>query len=333
MFINWTINSEIYLENHEPVEIEPFIFQYKKFICKLNFVMDEFSSAIKDNDGRSVMRINAVVFSLTSINDDDNTNIEILKEDESKLAKTIVSITNIFAKAVRLGGYCPLIHEIGLDSNNDYGTLFNKVGLMKSEGVKDGHPVVSFQTVANYGDMGEKYNIIIGSGYLQLDVWNSVIKKAVVESFLFPPERAFLVNSIEQRHLKNYRIGIIEATIALEISLNKYLQSYLSHYKGLPKTRLDKFLGPDLGLYTRVNGLLILTLSEETISQIDLDSVLKFITWRNKIIHATGEIPDGLQDEVIEKSFANVINLIDFLSKTTERIELSKQVKPEPTIS
>ena len=317
----WTINAEIYLDNNEMFELETVSFRYKSFICEIEFRLNDFT--LEREDGSYLRRIDSILFSLTSL-DDDHSRLVQLSTDDIKLVKNVITITNIVAKAIRLNGFGTGIHEISFDSN-DFGDFIKKANLIKVQNINE-LPDISCKDEEDIENSNHN-DISIGTGVIHLSAWNINVLYAIEEGYIFPPERAFHVNCIEQYHLKNFRISVIEATIALEIALNKYLKIYLSKYKGLSRDNVEKFLGPDLGLTSRVRGLLILTLSEESLVNLDIDAVLKFINWRNKIIHSTGELPEGIQDEVFTKSFNNVLNLIILLSVKTKRIENSQEIK------
>lgn len=78
--------------------------------------------------------------------------------------------------------------------------------------------------------------------------------------------------------------------------------------------KVKQFLSKEVGLTARVIGLLPLTINEKSLEDIDLNSVLKLIQWRNKIVHALGDIPKGIETDVFADSFNNVLQLILLLS-------------------
>jgi len=150
---------------------------------------------------------------------------------------------------------------------------------------------------------------------------HGVFEEAIQDDLQPRPELEFTTNAIEHLRLGNHRFALLEAIIGLEIVLARFLQSYLKVRKGLSKTRIEKFLSPDLGLTARVAGVLDLVLTKEQLEQTRIENVLSAIKWRNTVVHRTGRLPDNLPEETLRDGVFAVLGLTDLLADEADSIE------------
>lgn len=330
MSLTWSVKSEIIIGGNGDFRIEPISFKYKSFNCNVSFVSD---GVIFENDSpnkeiisaEALKSVNSIEFSLHNLNDEIDT-IGELRNDEARLVKAIFDITNIIARSIRNEGFCSRIREVSYGGREELHSVFFRLGLVNPET----NSVYEQSMMSKYINISEgrgNDRITLGVGYVDYEIWNEKVIPAITSKLVILPERIFQVNAIEQYISKNYRIAVIESTISLEIALNSFLSSYLKKFKGLSNESLKVFLGPDVGLTARVVGILPLTVNAESLAKIDINSVLRLIKWRNKIVHAIGDIPEGTQQNLIKESFDNVIQLIDLLSNKKSIVESSDELK------
>ena len=190
------------------------------------------------------------------------------------------------------------------------------------------HPEVSFDGAAwteVLPDALGKYSVLIGMGStgrrgfsakaeLDISYW-SRIKEVLEDNLEIAPEDEFLTNTVGHLRTGNFRLAIIDAVIGLEIVLTKYLRCYLATIKKMPKKRIDSFLLNDFGLTPRLAGMLDLTMHESYLRDIKLDQVLKAVTWRNNIVHKTGQLPTDVPVETVREHIEAVLDLARTLAE------------------
>lgn len=133
-----------------------------------------------------------------------------------------------------------------------------------------------------------------------------------------PPEDEFLTNTLGHLRARNYRLSLVESIIGLEIVLTQYLRVYLKESMRFSKARIDKFVNRDLGLTARVAGLLDLTIHESWLKDVQTDRVLQAISWRNHIIHETGNLPKTVVESAVRDSIQEVVKLARILAERRE---------------
>src|SRR5262249_22809652 len=138
------------------------------------------------------------------------------------------------------------------------------------------------------------------------------IVEAVEENEPPSPAQEFVVNALEHVTLGNFRYAILEAVIALEIVLARYLRLALER-RDLPKEAIDDFLSPQLALRDRVSVLLNLTLGRDALQDYDFGKILTVIRWRNHIVHRHGHLPVGLQAKDIFEGTRALLGLVLFI--------------------
>jgi hypothetical protein len=149
---------------------------------------------------------------------------------------------------------------------------------------------------------------------LKMPFW-SRIKEVLEDNLEIQPEDEFLTNTIGHLRTCNFRLAIVDAVIGLEIVLTRYLRSYLTNVRKLSKQRIDLFLRNDFGLTTRLAGILDLTMHESYLKEVKLDQVLQAVTWRNHIVHKTGQLPSHVPVVTVREHIDAVLDLANMLAK------------------
>jgi hypothetical protein len=127
--------------------------------------------------------------------------------------------------------------------------------------------------------------------------------------------------------LKNFRLALLEAIIGLEIVLTRFLKAYLHVYKSTPVNRIDTFLSAKFPLTARLSGALDLTLDAGDLQAIDLNRVLTAVRWRNRVVHRTGHLPEGITDEEKTKVIVAVLDLVEKLARQELHISASPEMR------
>jgi hypothetical protein len=125
---------------------------------------------------------------------------------------------------------------------------------------------------------------------------------------------------------KNLRLALIEATVCLEIVLSESVRLYLQVKRHFDKKKINHILN-NVGLTSKV-GLLaesILSLGERKKEQID--NVLKAITWRNKIIHDSGHLPESVPDQEIRDAIYSMLNLSLTLGRKRDMLRAEPEME------
>jgi len=127
--------------------------------------------------------------------------------------------------------------------------------------------------------------------------------------------------------MKNFRLALMESIIGLEIVLTRYLTEYLRVYKGFSKKRIEDFISRELTLSLRLAGLLDLTLPQTDLQVIDFDKVRLAVTWRNRVTHRTGHLPQGIPESIIIGNILEVLKLTHILGNRAQQISASSEIK------
>ncbi len=143
---------------------------------------------------------------------------------------------------------------------------------------------------------------------LKIFYW-SRIREVLEDNLEIAPEDEFLTNTIGHLRACNLRLALVDAVIGLEIVLTRYLRCYLATIKKMPDKRIDSFLRNDFGLTPRLAGILDLTMHESYLRDIKLDQVLQAVTWRNHIVHKTGQLPPHVPVETLREHIDAVLEL------------------------
>jgi hypothetical protein len=163
-------------------------------------------------------------------------------------------------------------------------------------------------------------------GSLSIGHWRD-IEQALVEGLKPNPEQEFLTNSLQHiEREKNLRLALIEATVCLEIVLSECLRLHLQVRRHFDKKKINSVLN-NVGLTSKV-GLFaesLLSLNERSKEQVD--KVLKAITWRNKIIHASGHIPESVPDEDVKEAIYSMLNLSLTLGRKRDKLRAEPEME------
>ena len=154
------------------------------------------------------------------------------------------------------------------------------------------------------------------NGELNVAYWDK-IREVIEDNLEIPPEDEFFTNTIGHMRRRNYRLAVVDSVIGLEIVLSRYLHAYLSVVKRLPTNRVKEFLRHDFGLTVRLSGILDLTLHESYLKDIDIDSVLTAVKWRNGIVHRSGRLPSETPAEKISDVTRAVLTAARTLAEVT----------------
>ena len=149
---------------------------------------------------------------------------------------------------------------------------------------------------------------------LKMPYW-SRIKEVLEDNLEIAPEDEFLTNTIGHLRACNFRLAIVDAVIGLEIVLTRYLRCYLATVKKMPDHRIKSFLRNDFGLTPRLAGILDLTIHESYLKDVKLDHVLQAVTWRNHIVHKTGQLPSQVPVVTVREHIDAVLGLAHTLAE------------------
>lgn len=141
------------------------------------------------------------------------------------------------------------------------------------------------------------------------------IKEVLEDDLEIAPQDEFLTNTIGHLRACNFRLALVDAVIGLEIVLTRYLRCYLTTIKKIPGKRIEIFLRNDFGLTPRLAGILDLTMHESYLRGIKLDQVLQAVTWRNHIVHRTGQLPANVSVATVREHIDEVLALARTLAE------------------
>ena len=171
-------------------------------------------------------------------------------------------------------------------------------------------PIVGFHSL--FGFAGRSG--FASKAELNMPYW-SRIKEVLDDNLEIEPEDEFLTNTIGHLRACNFRLAIVDAVIGLEIVLTRYLKSYLATVKKMPDHRIKSFLRNDFGLTPRLAGILDLTIHESYLKDVKLDQVLQAVTWRNHIVHKTGQLPSHVPVVRVREHIDAVLGLAHTLAE------------------
>jgi len=261
--------------------------------------------------------------------------------DYVSILKFLLPIVNRVLRSIRNWGVVAFVAELN-PRDDDAKKYIQRWDVQSSEDGENWQAVVKPET----GLLNALLSGFLNderAGNLHVRNW-SEIEDAIQDNLEPPPEQEFLTNSIEHLNLGNFRLALIEAIICLEIVLTQFLRVYLSINKNLSPNRIDDFLTHQFGLTPRVSGLLDLVLDPDDLKKVNIDSVRTAIRWRNKVIHETGRLPQGVSENELRSKIVDVLILADLLGMKRDQIESSPELQqignqlsqkfglPEPTI-
>lgn len=332
MLLEWILPIEMTLVGENPFEVGPIELKVNGMEWRIEFALEPFKY-VKIETEFCVAELNGIRFTLEENSASSNHKIESLCKNEDKLINKIVQLTNQVIKSFRVHGTIENLHEIIifedkkkyiLESLNPKYTLDgeNWTYINESEIDSGNYKVpAAIYSITKKIDVFNKfitasYNSAI---YMHINSWERVVM-AIIEQKSPAAELELAVNAREHWKSKNFRLAVLESVIGLEIVMSSFMRVFLTHRKGISKAQIDEFLDPNFSLYSRLSGLLNMTIKKKDLEKIDIAQIKKVVKWRNKIVHATGDLPDGIQEEQILEGVNAVINLVYILHNKKEMI-------------
>ncbi|MBZ5645908.1 MAG: hypothetical protein LAN37_01640 [Acidobacteriia bacterium] len=242
-------------------------------------------------------------------------------ENREELARTLVQITSRINLALRNIGIVTAVNEISFDATRidsllrewqtsiadggEYALMFEPNALLEALLRRAPHETRDLFSVRDWEE----------------------IEEAIEENLEPKPEQEFLANAVEYLRLQNRRAALLESVVCLEIVLTQYLKAYLGLKKGFSSKRIDNLLSSNLHLSARVGLILELVLTPDEIKKLELDRVLKAISWRNEIVHKTGHLPKNLPDRDCDAAIYRVLELARFLARQRDVIRSGPELE------
>ncbi|MCL5772821.1 MAG: hypothetical protein M1536_00375 [Firmicutes bacterium] len=300
-------------------------FTYKDLNCSL-FIKGDEALHSEELPVKKAFFFRGRGLEIITSNETSKYNLKLLVEEKKfeYLLKLLRCIANRCIRGIRNFGMISNIQEIKPEDEENTEKILRKWCVETSANGKDWESIFAEQEKFNLWDM------LYGSEAqeaTELDValWPG-IEEAIQDDLTPPPEKEFTTNAIEHLRLKNFRLALIESIIGLEIVLTRYIQNYLSTYKRIPKERIKNFLKPELGLNARISAVLDLTLDPIVCFLCYLQKILTAISWRNKVIHERGHIPNGIEEHFLRKCISEVLQLAISLGYYSEEIQAFPQL-------
>lgn len=261
------------------------------------------------------------------------------------LFKILVKVLNRVLRNFRNHGLSPQIHEFKQSQHQDCDDYLYQ---WKAKISKNGNHYSSLIKKSDYLKGKDLIETLVRSQMANTTTIMSElldnIEEAIQDDLAPKPEQEYFINSLELLRSKEYRLALIEGVICLEIVIGQYCRHYLKVKKKLSKKRVNDLIKPSLGLTARISGLLCLTMKDERIKLLEISKLLNAAKIRNKIVHETGNIPDGITEEDISEtiyatlSASRIIALMrdeltsePFLQKLANEISLASGL-PVPTM-
>lgn len=337
MIVKARIPTTIFIVDESKVEIENLTtgLSFEGLDCQLRMVCDEPTASQEDN----LFGCTARAFEFVVKDSDDRLRKLVGSPADGALVKLLATIANRCISALRSFGMVPHLKEIRVTDDGSHEETLRMWSVEYSDDdekwtsfqveLKPEHaPLILDAILKGMGQSPTKPSVSQVQEYaeLWLERWPEV-EEAIQENLSPQPEQELIINAIEHRRLKNSRLAVIESIIALEMVLTRFIRSYLSTVKNVPKKRVDSFLGPNLTLSTRLAGVLDLTLEPSEIQRVDLAEIKKVVNWRNSIIHKTGNLPAELSDEEVSVGVNSVFTLIFLLAQKERDISISPEMQ------
>ena len=289
------------IEGHDPLELEKSSPE-TKFFRRTTFI--NFEVTLKDETAGNL----------------DDFKLLITGEVHSlELFRLLVSIVNRMFRSIRNFGTVTHLQEIR-PQDNDLEPLFRKWDVKYSEDGTDFHTYFGPINALGFSALGRFY---LSSDYdtpsIDVSDWPD-IEEAIQDKLQPSPEQEFFTNAIEFLRTSNFRMALLESVICLEIVLTQYLKAFLLIRKEISKSRIEQFLSPQLGLSSRLSGLLDLTMDDKDLKNINIQKILQAVGWRNHIIHKSGKLPDQLDEDSLRDGISNILRLSKRLAQRRDQI-------------
>lgn len=323
MLIRGTIPVDFYItgSNVEDLNLST-CFKYKKMNCSIAISGENtFDVSEADSKNNTIMHAEKLHVILEESRGGDYLDSIIKSREYGEIISIITKVVNHCVQAIRNFGMVPHIHEILEDYPRAECILYFWSVQISSDN-REWTQII--QKPSNLEQLKHYFSYKQPpAGRLEVSKWPE-IERALADDLKPPPEREFLTNSIENLKIKNYRLALIEAVIGLEIVLSRYLAGYMQYEKRLSKTRINGIISPGLDLTARVSVLLELIVEPEYLRDIDIEKILSAISWRNSVIHKTGNIPWGVTKKDLNEGINEVLDLINLLGNLYDRNIKSK---------
>jgi hypothetical protein len=296
-------------------------FTYKRLQCSMGLIC---SSPFDDSRENYSHFVEDLEFTIRE--DPPKNTIQSLIDTRAyqRLINIMRTIVNRCLRSIRNFGRVAGVHELPRVEDQETEELLE---LWHAEASVDGLNWMPIGQGSNFYRlaMGRLFGLArtgttIEDAKLDMQRW-AEIEKAIHDDLSPLPEQEFIVNASEHLHLRNFRLALVESVIGLEIVLSRYLSTYLHIHKKVPQARIEDFLSPNLTLSTRLSGLLDLTLPLDVLHQINLGNIRKAVGWRNKVVHVTGQIPDGISNSELREVISAVLDFTQRLGTLTQQLE------------
>jgi hypothetical protein len=123
-----------------------------------------------------------------------------------------------------------------------------------------------------------------------------------------------MANALEYSRTGDLRAAVVESVICLEIAASQVLPLLLRE-KGIPADALTK----DITLSARVQLLLPLLLPQ-ALAQVDKAAVVRTITWRNAIVHRSGNLAADIPQGKLREGISAVLALAHWIAVKREAL-------------
>ncbi|MFF2155789.1 hypothetical protein ACFVVQ_10775 [Paenibacillus chitinolyticus] len=307
MILSWSLPLTLMLISREEIDLKlPIVFSYKELECNISFDIeyDHREEEAQDQKPLFYKVTKLINFTLKGSDEAGRNKIALISSDEKKLTKTISQLTNRVLRNIRLIGRIPSAREI--TNLSDETILYSfKPHLIQNDDVQNLYhsPVNPFFRTKPYSSP------VID---IEASKWTKIVE-GIINDAPSSPEIELLVNAYDHLEAKNFRLAVLESVIGLEIALTTFMKEYLVHFKGFDDKKIKAFLSSEFTLSTRLSGLLDLTIDPEHLKGFNIQKVKTVVSWRNNIVHITGNIDKGISEDQLRDGIAEVISLIYLL--------------------
>lgn len=248
------------------------------------------------------------------------------RKKQSELFRTLLIIVNRTLQSIRNFGTVPHIQVLNPEIKD--GEKYMRLCDVRVSDGEQEHRIVPATSIFDLILSGQYQAVqnVMEVSTLNVTAWPD-IEEALQDESDPPPEKEFFTNAIEFLRLRNFRMGLLESVICLEIVLTQYLRAFLSIRKKLSNTRINKFLKPEIGLSARLAGLLDLSLTAKDLNDIDVNNIIRVVRWRNNIIHRTGHLPENVGEKSLKDGIFQVLSLVLKLARLRDRINSSPELE------
>ena len=193
--------------------------------------------------------------------------------------RSVVDVANVCARAIRYRGWVSNVRE--LTPRRTPEMTFQFLDVERSTNGEDWTSQSPRDPL--FEVLLERYDV---TRTLDVKKVDDVVRAITLGSTHIPPEDEFLVNALDHLHERKYKFAILEAVNGLEILLSHVLDEFLFFQTLMPGKYRKALLGsPQFSLEFRLKGLLYLVLQDSDFQAFSMEKVLKFVSWRNKVVH------------------------------------------------